>query len=227
MASFIVIVVTFAFGLMSFERVRELGTGLLASAGVVAVVAGFAAQKSLNAVVAGIQIAMTQPIRVDDVVIVEGEWGKVEEITLTYVVVKIWDLRRMVVPVQYFLDKPFQNWTRTEAALLGTVELHLDYSARVDAIRSHFKHLLDECRPRWNGKVWGVQITDTTERTILVRLLMSAPDASTAFDLRCHIRENMIVFLQRTQPACLPRWRMEMTPSALQSRTSVTAGTGH
>jgi small-conductance mechanosensitive channel len=209
-ASFIVVVITVAFALMSFERVRHLGTGLLASAGLAGLALGFAAQKSLAAVLAGIQIAVTQPIRVDDVVIVEGEWGKIEEITLTYVVVKVWDLRRLIVPVEYFIDKPFQNWTRTQASLLGTVELHLDYSGSVEVVRREFKRILDQSE-RWDRQTWGVQVTDATERTMLVRLLMSANSAGTAFDLRCDVREKIIDFLQRAYPDWLPRLRGEVT----------------
>jgi small-conductance mechanosensitive channel len=143
-------------------------------------------------------------------VIVEGEWGRIEEITLTYVVIRIWDLRRLVVPVDYFLEKPFQNWTRNEAALLGSVELHLDYSVPVEAIRAVFQQVLAES-PLWDEKVSGVQVTDSTERTMLVRLLMSASDASRAFDLRCFVRERMITFIQRDHPGALPRTRAELS----------------
>jgi small-conductance mechanosensitive channel len=208
--TFIIAVITLAFALMSFERVRQLGTGLLASAGLAGIALGFAAQKSLAAILAGIQIAITQPIRVDDVLIVEGEWGRVEEITLTYVVLKIWDGRRLVVPIQYFLEKTFQNWTRSDAALLGTVELKLDYGAPVELIRAELKRILDESK-LWDRRTWAVQVTDATERTMLVRLLMSAKDAGAAFDLRCEAREKVIAFLQRAHPAALPRMRQELT----------------
>jgi small-conductance mechanosensitive channel len=207
-ASFVIVVVAVSFALLSFDRVRQLGAGLLASAGLAGVVLGFAAQKSLAAVLSGIQIAFTQPIRLDDVVIVEGEWGRVDEITLTYVVVKIWDRRRLIVPVGYFLEKPFQNWTRREPELLGTVELHLDHATPVDVVRGEFKRVLD-ASSLWNGKTWAVQVTDSTERTILVRLLMSARDAGASFDLRCEVREKMIDFMRRSHPHCLPRLRTE------------------
>jgi small-conductance mechanosensitive channel len=210
-ASFLIVVIALAFALLSFERVRQLGAGLLASAGLAGIVLGFAAQKSLAAVLSGIQIAFTQPIRLDDVVVVEGESGRIDEMTLTYVVVKIWDGRRLIVPIGYFLEKPFQNWTRRETNLLGTVELHLDYATPVDLVRREFKRLLDESK-LWDGRTWSVQVTDVTEQTILVRLLMSAADAGAAFDLRCEVREKVIAFLQRSHPACLPRVRSEVTP---------------
>jgi small-conductance mechanosensitive channel len=209
-ASFLIVVVALAFALLSFERVRQLGAGLLASAGLAGIVLGFAAQKSLAAVLSGIQIAFTQPIRLDDVVVVEGEWGRIEELTLTYVVVKIWDGRRLVLPIGYFLEKPFQNWTRREANLLGTVELHLDYATPLDVVRGEFKRLLDQSK-LWDGQTWSVQVTDSTEQTVLVRLLMSARDAGAMFDLRCEVREKMLASLHRSQPSCLPRVRNEVS----------------
>ncbi len=208
--SFVVIVVTLAFVLMTFEQVRQLGTGLLASAGVAGIVLGFAAQKSIATLLAGIQIAITQPIRVDDVVIVEGEWGKIEEITLTYVVVKIWDLRRLIVPIGYFIDKPFQNWTRTEAKLLGTVELRLDYSVPIDEVRSELKRILDASE-HWDGETWGLQVTDADDRTILLRPLMSAKDAGEQWNLRCEVREKLITYVRENFPGALPRLRGELT----------------
>lgn len=212
-ATFLVVVVTVAFMLMTFQAVRQLGTGLLASAGVAGIVIGFAAQRSIATVLAGIQIALTQPIRVDDVVIVEGEWGRIEEITLTYVVVKIWDLRRLVVPIGWFLDKPFQNWTRTEANILGTVELHLDYSAPVDEIRAELKRILDASED-WDRETWGLQVTDADDRTILLRPLMSAKDAGAAWNLRCEVREKLIAFVRERFPGALPRWRGELDERA-------------
>ncbi len=207
--SFLVGMLTIAFVLMTFDRVRQLGAGLLASAGVAGVVLGFAAQKSLATILAGIQIALTQPIRVEDVVIVEGEWGTIEEITLTYVVVRIWDLRRLVVPISYFIDKPFQNWTRVSADLLGTVNLYLDYSVPVDAIREEFKRILD-ASDYWDGKTWGVQVTDATDRTMTVRPLMSAKNSGDAWNLRCEVREKLIDFVRDNYPGALPRFRAEV-----------------
>jgi len=202
-------IVSVATMLMTFDVVRHVGVSLLASAGMVGIILGFAAQRSIATLFAGLQIAFTQPIRLDDVVIVEGEWGWVEEITLTYVVIKVWDLRRLVVPVTYFLEKPFQNWTRASADLLGTVFLNVDYSVPVAAVRARLQELL-QASPRWDGKVCGVQVTGGSERTMELRLLMSAAGSSEAFDLRCEMREKMLAFLLETYPDSLPRMRAEL-----------------
>jgi small-conductance mechanosensitive channel len=208
-ANFLIVVLTLGFVLLTFERVRQLGTGLLASAGVAGIVLGFAAQRSLSTILAGIQIALTQPIRVDDVVIVENEWGRIEEITLTYVVVRIWDKRRLVLPIVYFIERPFQNWTRVSADLLGTVNLHLDYSVPVDEIRAECKRILDGT-PLWDGEAWCVQVTETTEHCMVVRPLFSARNASDQWDLRCEVREKLVAFVQRNYPQALPRVRAEV-----------------
>jgi small-conductance mechanosensitive channel len=179
---------------------------MIASAGVAGIVIGFAAQKSLGTLLAGFQIAMTQPIRIDDVVIVEGEWGKIEEITLTYVVVRIWDLRRLVVPITYFIEKPFQNWTRTSADILGTVFLHVDYGVPVDAVRGELGRIL-ESSPNWDRKVNVLQVTEARERTLELRALASSSDASKSWDLRCEVREKLVDFVQRNYPESLPRLR--------------------
>lgn len=207
-----VIIMLFAFSsiLMTFEKVRQVGIGLLASAGVAGIVIGFAAQRSIATVLAGMQIAITQPIRLDDVVIIEGEWGRIEEITLTYVVVNIWDSRRLVVPVTYFIEQPFQNWTRTSADILGTVYLYSDYTVDVDAVRNELYRLLQSAR-KWDGRVWGLQVTNSSDKTIEMRALMSASDASIAFDLRCEIREKLLHFLQENFPHSLPKIRAELT----------------
>jgi len=212
----LIAIVIFAFSsiLMTFERVRQVGIGLLASAGVVGIVVGFAAQQSLATLIAGLQIAVTQPIRLDDVVIVEGEWGRIEEITLTYVVVRIWDNRRLVVPVTHFLQKPFQNWTRTSADILGTVFLYADYAVDVEAVRAELHRLL-QASNNWDGRTWGLQVTNSSDKTIEMRALMSAPDASVAWDLRCEIREKLLKFLQGNFPDALPRIRAELTPPAV------------
>lgn len=194
--------------LMTFEQVRQFGVSLLASAGVAGIVIGFAAQKSLGSLLAGVQIALTQPIRLDDVVIVEGEWGRIEEITLTYVVVQVWDQRRLVVPVTYFLDYAFQNWTRTSAEILGTVYLYTDYSVPVDALRDELQRILDGTE-LWDGRVAGIQVTGTSEKTMELRALVSAEDASKAWDLRCLVRERLIAYLQQQFPDQLPRLRLE------------------
>ena len=203
--------------LMSFEGFRELGTGILASAGLVGLVMGFAAQKTLGNLLAGIQIAITQPIRMDDVVIVEGEWGRIEEITLTYVVVRIWDLRRLVLPIAYFIEKPFQNWTRVSADILGTVFLYVDYTVPVDAIRAELERIVQGSTD-WDGQVCGVQVTDTSPQGIEVRALVSATDASKAWNLRCEVREKLVSFLQREYPGALPKLRGELKEGDRPSR---------
>jgi small-conductance mechanosensitive channel len=194
---------------MLFEQVRGLGTSVLASAGVLGIVIGFAAQRTIANLFAGFQLALTQPIRIDDVVIVEGEWGRIEEITLTYVVVRIWDLRRLILPLSYFIERPFQNWTRREADILGTVFLYADYTIPVDALREELKRIAAQS-PNWDGKVCGLQVTDATEQTIELRSLVSACDASKAWDLRCEVREKLIAFVQKNYPASLPKVRAEL-----------------
>ena len=194
--------------LMTFDSVRQFGVSLLASAGIAGVVIGFAAQKSLGTLLAGIQIAVSQPIRLDDVVIVEGEWGRVEEITLTYVVVRVWDERRLIVPVTYFLDNPFQNWTYTSAEILGTVFIYTDYSVPVEKLRRELKRILDES-DLWDGRVWSLLVTDSTEHTVELRALVSAANSSKAWDLRCLVRERLIDYLQREYPQSLPKVRLE------------------
>lgn len=198
-----IIFVALAAVLLRFEGFRQLGAGLLASAGIAGIVIGFAAQRTLGNVLAGFQIAITQPIRVDDVVVVEGEWGRIEEITLTYVVVCIWDQRRLVLPISYFIEQPFQNWTRTSAEILGTVFLHVDYTVPFEAVRAELHRLL-EASDHWDGAVWRLHVTDATERTVQLRALMSARDSGTAWELRCEIREKLIDFIQREYPQALP-----------------------
>ncbi len=199
--------------LMLFPEVRHIGTSLLASAGLVGIIAGVAAQKTLANVIAGFQIALAQPMRQDDVVIVEGEWGRIEEITLTYVVVHIWDDRRMVLPLSYFIEKPFQNWTRTSADLMGSVFIWVDYSFPVDAGRAALKDII-ETHPLWDRRFWNLQVSDATEHTMQLRVLATSADSSKSWDLRCAIREQFIAFIQRSHPASLPRLRAELTPDA-------------
>ena len=203
-------IVTLAVMVMTFPNVRHVGESLFASAGLAAVVAGLAARTTLSSLFAGVQIALSQPIRLDDVVIVEGEWGWIEEITTTYVVVRIWDLRRLVVPLSYFIEKPFQNWTRNTADLLGTVFLCTDYTAPVEEVRQELHRIL-QSSGKWNGKVWGLQVTNASEHTLELRALMSASDSSIAWDLRCYVREKLIAFLQQRYPESLPRTRGEFT----------------
>jgi small-conductance mechanosensitive channel len=202
------IIVVLAIGavLLSFSSLRRIGTGLLTGVGVSGIIVGFAAQRSLGNLLAGLQIAFTQPLRLDDALVVEGEFGKVEEITLTYVVLRLWDQRRLILPINYFLEKPFQNWTRSSSEIMGTVFLHLDYSAPFDKIRQEFMRLLD-ASDLWDKRVGGMQVTDTTESAVEVRLLVSAVNSGNAFDLRCYIRENIIGFIQQNYPDCLPKAR--------------------
>ena len=204
----IIVVCILALGmmLMTFEKVRQLGTTILASAGIIGIVVGMAAQRTIGTFIAGLQIAFTQPIRIDDVVIVENEWGRIEEITLTYVVVKIWDLRRLVVPITYFIEKPFQNWTRVTADLLGTVYIYVDYTVPVEVVRAELQNILKDCQ-LWDGKVCVLQVTNTSEHTLKLRALMSAQDASTAWSLRCHVREKLVDFIQKKFPDSLPKLR--------------------
>jgi len=175
----VIILLTLGIMLMTFPAIRTLGTSLLASAGLAGLVLGMAMRPTLASLIAGIQIALTQPIRIEDVVIIEGEWGWIEEIRTTYVVVRIWDLRRLVVPLSYFIEKPFQNWTRLTANLLGTVFVYVDYSISTDEVRQELHRIL-ESSGMWDGKVWGLQVTDAKEHTLELRALMSAPDGSKA-----------------------------------------------
>ncbi len=208
-AVFLVLLVAISLILMTFEPIRQIGISLIASAGVAGIVIGFAAQKVLVTVLAGIQIAITQPIRIDDVVIVENEWGRIEEINLTYVVVRIWDQRRLVLPTTYFIETPFQNWTHTSAEILGTVFIYADYRLPVEEVRQELQRLLKD-HPLWDGRVQNVQVTNATEKTVEIRLMVSAADSPTAWDLRVQMREKMLAFLQEKFPECLPRARIEL-----------------
>jgi small-conductance mechanosensitive channel len=194
--------------LMSFKEVRSIGISLLTSAGIAGIVIGFAAQKTIATFIAGIQIAITQPIRLDDVVIVEGEWGRIEEITLTYVVVKIWDERKLVVPVNYFIDNPFQNWTKNSSNILGTVFLYADYSVPVEALRTQLDIFLNG-NLNWDKRVANIQVTDTKERYMELRILISSTDSSKNWDLRVDIREKMIKYLNDYYPSCFVRTRID------------------
>jgi small-conductance mechanosensitive channel len=197
--------------LMMFDPVRQFGTSILASAGIAGIVIGFAAQKTLGNVLAGIQIALTQPLLIDDIVVVEGEFGQIEEITLTYVTVRTWDLRRIVLPITYFVEKPFQNWSRVSTELLGTVMLYLDYQAPMGELRKELKRLVAASRsggtPNWDGKICAMQVTDTKEHVIEVRALVSGSDPGKLGDLRAEVREGLINFLVRNYPESLPRSR--------------------
>lgn len=207
--SIAIIILTVSIILMTFGKVRQIGVSILASAGIIGIVLGFAAQKTLGNVIAGIQIAIAQPIRLDDAVVVENEWGWIEEITLTYVVVRIWDLRRLVLPISYFVEKPFQNWTRTSADLLGSVFIYTDYTVPVKEVRKELTRILEQS-PYWDKKVNVLQVTNTTERTVEMRALMSAVNSPTAWNLRCEVREKLLEFLQKEFPQSLPRLRIEI-----------------
>lgn len=202
-----VLVVTLAAILLSFPQVRVAGAGLLASAGLVAVVGGVAARPTATNVVAGLQIAVSQPIRVDDVVVVEGHWGRIEEIALTYVVVRVWDLRRLVLPISYFVEQPFENWTRSTADIMGWVYIQVDYSASVDELRQAFNDILG-ASTNWDGKVGVLQVTTLGTETMQLRALMSSPDSQRSWDLQCEVREKLIAYIQVHCPSALPHLRV-------------------
>jgi small-conductance mechanosensitive channel len=218
----LVVIVTFGAALMTFEPVRQYGVSLFASAGVAGIVAGLAARPVLSNLFAGVQLAMTQPIRIDDAVIVENEWGTIEEITSTYVVVRLWDWRRMIVPLSYFIEKPFQNWTREGSALIGSAMIYADYRAPVGVIRDKLKEIVKNSKS-WDGKVVNLQVTDAKEGTIELRCLMSARTAGQAFDLRCEVREKLIDFLAQHHPEALPRQRSEVAVSDSPKATTAKA----
>lgn len=207
-AKVLLIVVTVGLALMTIAGFRQWGVSLLASAGVVGIIAGLALQPVLTNLLAGIQIALTQPIRIDDAVIVENEWGNVEEITATYVVVKLWDWRRMVLPLSWFITNPFQNWTRESARLIGTAMFYVDYEAPIDRLREAFEGIVKASK-LWDGDVQVMQVTDITERVMQVRCLASARSAPVAFDLRCEIREKLMAFMRDECPEALPKDRLD------------------
>lgn len=193
--------------LISFQGSRKVGLSVLTSAGVVSVVIGFAAQKTLANLLAGIQIAFNQQIRLNDAVVVEKEWGRVEEINLTSVIVRLWDRRRLILPITYFVENPFENWTRSDASIVGAIHLYLDYNVPVDKIRAKAQELAEN-DPLWTGESFFVQVTDTLPTCIQVRILVSARDAPSAFDLRCHLREQIIAFIRDEYPHSLPQTRL-------------------
>lgn len=205
----LIVILTISAALMTFEPVRQYGVSLFASAGVAGLVAGLAARPVLSNLFAGVQLAMTQPIRLDDAVIVENEWGTVEEITATYVVVKVWDWRRLIVPLTYFIEKPFQNWTRETSALIGVAMLYVDYRAPVGVIRDKLREIADASL-NWDRQVVNLQVTECKEETLELRCLVSAPSAGKAFELRCEVREKLVDFLQREHPEALPRKRANL-----------------
>lgn len=208
--------------LMRFDEFRAVGTGLLASAGVVGIVVSIAAQRPLGNIVAGVQLALSQPIRVGDAVVVENEWGTVEEITLTYVVVRIWDQRRLVLPISHFFEHPFQNWTRTSAQVIGTVFFYVDYATDVAAVRAEFERVVRTSK-FWDGQACQLQVSDASERTLQLRGIASAENAGRAWDLRCDVRERVVDWLRREHPEALPRVRVE--PAAELAAAPDTRGT--
>jgi small-conductance mechanosensitive channel len=231
-ADMLIVIVAIAAALMTFESVRQYGISLFASAGAAGLILGLAARPVLSNLMAGVQLAMTQPIRLYDAVIVENEYGTIEEITSTYVVVKLWDLRRMIVPLTYFIEKPFQNWTRENSSLIGNVVMYLDYRAPVGLIREKFRDIVKDSK-LWDGQVAALQLTDFKEGTMELRLLMSARSSGAAFDLRCEVREKLIDFIQREHPEALPHSRQiafrddsEGTTSAESAVRRKSAGRG-
>lgn len=218
----LLVILTFGGALMTFEPVRQYGYSLFASAGVAGIVVGLAARPVLSNLFAGVQLAMTQPIRIDDAVIIEGEWGTIEEITATYVVVRIWDWRRLIVPLSYFIEKPFQNWTRDSSALIGAVFFYVDYRAPIETMREKLKEIVQNAKD-WNGQVVSLQVTDAREYTVEVRAIMSANSAGQAFNLRCEVREKMIGYLQSDHPEALPRHRADIDMSAADGTPGVKA----
>ncbi len=208
-AIFVVVLFGMGIALLTFDGVEEIGVSILTSAGIAGIILGLSAQKVFGTIFAGIQIAIAQPIRLDDVVIVEGEWGRIEEIKLTYVVVQIWDKRRLVLPTTYFIEKPFQNWTRNSSDILGTVYIYTDFDLPIDKLREELTRLLNATE-LWDRKVNVIQVTDLSEKTMELRALMSAKDAPTAWDLRVYARENLLKYIQKNFPDSLPRTRLEI-----------------
>ncbi|HEX6956583.1 MAG TPA: mechanosensitive ion channel family protein [Ferrovibrio sp.] len=208
-ANALIVMITGSAALMTFDGVRQYGVSLLASAGAAGIVVGLALQPVLKNLIAGIQLAVTQPIRIDDALLIENEWGKVEEITSTYIVVRIWDWRRLILPLSYFIEKPFQNWTREGAALIGSVMLYVDYTVPVDALRRKVEEIAAQS-PLWDRQVVNVQVTDFRESTMEIRILASAANSGRTFDLRCEIREKIIAYLQKEFPQSLPRLRADL-----------------
>ena len=199
-------VVTLSAVLLQIEAFRQFGAGLLASAGIASIVLGFAAQRTLGNLIAGFQIALAQPIRLDDVVVIENEWGRIEEITLTYVIVHIWDERRLVLPISWFLENPFTNWTRRTSELLGTVYLYVDFTAPVAALRDRLAELVEN-HPDWDRRVAEIVVTDSTASNMQLRVLVSTRDSGGGWRLRCHVREGLLTFLAENHPFALPRAR--------------------
>ena len=213
----ILVLVAISGVLMTFDTVRQVGLSILASAGIAGVILGFAAQKSLTTLIAGIQIAITQPISIDDVVVLENEWGRIEEISLTYVVVQLWDQRRLIVPITWFIDRPFQNWTRTSSELLGTVFFYLDYAMQPETLRNELQRIVSST-PLWDRRVVKMQVSNITERSVELRALVSAVNSSDLWELRCFVREQLIEFIKSKYPGWLPKVTMDMEQGKLPGK---------
>jgi small-conductance mechanosensitive channel len=212
----LIVIVGVGAALMTIRPVQQLGTSLLASAGVGGIILGFAARPVLSNLLAGVQIALTQPFRIGDVLRVQEEWCWVEEVTATYVVLRVWDLRRLIVPLQWFIDNPFQNWSRNNTEMMGTVMIWVDYKVPMQPLRDEFARLL-RASSLWDGVTESVQTVESGERSQQLRFLMSATDSSILWDLRCEIREGLIAFLQARYPEYLPRLRGELLGSGAES----------
>jgi small-conductance mechanosensitive channel len=215
---FLVVILGIGAALMSFDGIRQIGVSLFASAGVAGIIIGFSAQKLIATVIAGIQIALTQPIRLDDVVIVEGEWGRIEEITLTYVIVRIWDKRCLVLPTNYFIDNPFQNWTRSTTDILGTVFLYTDYKVPFKALREKLQSIVEKS-DKWNGEVANIQVTDSRAGYVEIRATVSADDSGKAWELRVLVREKLIEFLQENYPESISHSRVLLRQTGADFKT--------
>lgn len=213
----VIVIVGVGAALMTFPNVRQIGASLLASAGVAGLVAGIAARPVLGNLIAGLQIALSQPIRLDDVVVIQGEWGRIEEITGTYVSVRLWDQRRLIVPLQWFIENPFTNWTRSSAEIIGTVYLWLDYRMPLAPLREELARLVTDA-PEWDRRVQVLQVTDTSERAMQLRILVSSQDSGLNWDLRCRVREGLLDFVNQHYPQYLPRARAEVS-AELESST--------
>ncbi|XUW89885.1 mechanosensitive ion channel family protein [Burkholderia sp. M6-3] len=206
----VIVIVGVGGALMTFPNVRQIGASLLASAGVAGLVAGIAARPVLGNLIAGLQIALSQPIRLDDVVVIQGEWGRIEEITGTYVSVRLWDQRRLIVPLQWFIENPFSNWTRSSSQIIGTVFLYVDYRMPLAPLREELARIV-AAAPEWDGRVQVLQVTEGTERSMQLRALVSSLDSGLNWDLRCRVREGLLDFIQKHYPQYLPRARAEVS----------------
>lgn len=201
--SFLVFLIALSAVFLMFRELRTLGVSLLASAGIAGVVLGFAAQKTLGNLLAGFMIALSQPVRIEDAVVVEGQWGWIEEINLVYVVVRLWDKRRLILPISYLLEHPFENWTRTSADIIGEVDLYTDYAMPIEPLRTELAAILRDT-DLWDGRTQNVQVSDCDKDVMKIRILISAGDSGAAWDLRCLVRERMLAFISRNYPHCLP-----------------------